>query len=160
MAVRAARLRRAVSGVRSVGRAAIAPVAPSVAIAPALAAGLSAANGWVVSAPSALVIVPALSAVSMAPAVLAAIGLALSAQVATAGVRIVPLASALVLIAPVLSAGEAIFARVLRGAAAAAVAPSAARGAPRARAALEHALPSRIAALCGVSAISQPLPAR
>ena len=42
--------------------------------------------------------------------------------------------------------------------------PSAGRGVPRARAALARALPSRIAALiaalCGVSVISPPLPAR
>jgi uncharacterized SAM-binding protein YcdF (DUF218 family) len=133
-----------------------------------LVAGLSAVNVSAVSAPSALAIVRALSAVSMLPAALAGIGLASSAQVASAGVRIVPPAIALALIAPtliaggliaplrgaldriapVLSAVGVIFAPVLRGLAAAAVARSAARGAPRARAALEHApLRSRNAAL-------------
>jgi len=133
-----------------------------------LVAGLSAVNVLAVSAPSVLAIVRALSAVSMVPAALAGIGLASSDQVASAGVRSVPPAIALALIAPtliaggliallrvaldriapVLSAGGGIFARGLRVPAAAAVAQSAARGAPRVRAALEHApLPSRNAAL-------------
>jgi hypothetical protein len=133
-----------------------------------LVAGLSAVTVSAVSAPSALAIVRALSAVSMAPAAQAGIALASSAQVASAGIRIVPPVNALALSAPaliaggliallrvaldrialVLSAVGVIFARGLRVLAAAAVARSAARGAPRARAALEHApLRSRNAAL-------------
>jgi hypothetical protein len=170
---RAARLHRVVNGVPSAARVVI---GLSAAIAPALAGARSA-----VSVRSALVIAiaRALSAVSMGPAALVATGLVLSARVLIAGAPIAPAAIAAVLIAVVLiaalpiapvlialalSAAVVTSGLVLMGPAAVAAAPSAGRGVLRARAALARALPSRIAALiaapCGVSAISPPLPAR
>jgi hypothetical protein len=126
-----------------------------------------------------IAIARALSAVSMGPAALVATVLVLSAPVLIAGAPIAPAAIAAVLtavvliaalpIAPVLivlalSAAVVTSALVLMGPAAVAAAPSAGRVVPRARAALARALPFRIAALiaalCGVSAISPPPPAR
>jgi hypothetical protein len=121
-----------------------------------------------------IAIARALSVALMVPAAQAAIGLALSARVLIAGALSAPAAIAAVLtaalpiapvlIVPALSAEMGSSAPVLMVPAAAVAALSAGRGVPRARAALVRALPSRIAALiaalCGVSAISQSPPAR